>query len=91
MNACVFRYHFPVPTIGWVKEVRAGNKKVKIVPRLLFEGWSANSFVTLFRNPEHVKSIGQTIVSFLTVSDTSSVEAITLLGAILLCISKQLP
>lgn len=53
---------------GWVTEVRAGGKGVKVVPRILFEEWSAHDFMELFGDPEKMKSLGDYIGRQLTVS-----------------------
>jgi chitinase domain-containing protein 1 len=50
---------------GWMKDVKRGRDNVKIVPRLLFEGWSANSLLGLFRYEDRMQSVAETIAHFL--------------------------
>ena len=52
---------------GWMKDVRSGNQAVKIVPRLVFEGWSASSLIGLFRSEEQVRSMAGVIAAYLKV------------------------
>lgn len=58
-------YH--VHCVGWMKDVRSGNRAVKIVPRLLFEGWTANSLIGLFRSEEQVRSMSGIVAAYLKV------------------------
>ena len=52
---------------GWVRDVRRGSANVKILPRLLFEGWSASTLLALFRHEENLQSAVETVVDFLKV------------------------
>ena len=52
---------------GWVKDVKRGSASVKIVPRLLFEGWSANTLLALFRHEDNMQLAVETVVDFLKV------------------------
>ena len=54
-------------TTGWVSEVRRGGNGVKIVPRLLFEGWSMASYKAMFASEENMKKVAKFIVSNLRV------------------------
>ena len=58
----------PYTYAGWMKDVRSGNQAVKIVPRLLFEGWSASSLIGLFRSEEQVRSMAGIVAAYLKVS-----------------------
>ena len=53
--------------VGWMDDVHSGNKAVKIVPRLLFEGWTANSLIGLFRSEEQVRSMSGVVAAYLKV------------------------
>ena len=53
--------------VGWMKDVKRGRDNVKIVPRLLFEGWSANSLLGLFRYEDRMQSVAETVAHFLEV------------------------
>lgn len=46
---------------GWVKDVRANGNGVKIVPRLLFEGWSVNDYMNLFADQGTMRDIAEYI------------------------------
>ena len=49
------------PVTGWVEEVRAGKREVKVVPRVLFEGWSMTDFMDIFADVEKMESLGDYI------------------------------
>ena len=53
--------------VGWMKDVHSGSQTVKIVPRLLFEGWNANLLIGLFRSEEQVRSMAGTVAEYLKV------------------------
>ena len=50
-----------------MKDVHSSNRTVKIVPRLLFEGWNINSLIGLFRSEEQVRSMAGTVAEYLEV------------------------
>ena len=50
------------PLLGWVGEVRKNGKEIHIVPRVLFEGWSMETYQHLFTS-EHEKT---KLATFLT-------------------------
>ena len=52
---------------GWVLDVRAGGKEVKVLPRLLFEGWSMADYQALFANEGNMKDVADFIVKNLKV------------------------
>lgn len=47
---------------GWVSEVRSGGGGVKILPRLLFEGWTAADFQNIFAKEAKAKELAEYIV-----------------------------
>lgn len=49
-------------------EVKAGGNGVKVVPRVLFEGWSMNDFLELFADLAKMESLGNYIGRQLEVS-----------------------
>ena len=53
--------------VGWMDDVHSGNKAVKVVPRLLFEGWTANALIGLFRSEEQVRSMSGIVAAYLKV------------------------
>jgi len=48
--------------------VRASSKDVKILPRLLFEGWSMNDYQNLFADEERRREMAEYIVHALKVT-----------------------
>lgn len=48
---------------GWIKDVKRGNSAVKIVPRLIFEGWSASQFQTLVEDQSLRKDLTKDLIS----------------------------
>ena len=54
---------------GWVAEVRSGSKTVKILPRILFEGWSVNDYMSLFASERMMQEVAEFITQFVDVSD----------------------
>lgn len=49
----------------WLKDVRAVNNMVKIIPRLLLEHWSGADFSELFTNQDTMYKFVEFVVSFL--------------------------
>ena len=54
---------------GWVSEVRSGGKGVKILPRVLFEGWSVNDYMALFASERMMQEVAEFITQSVDVSD----------------------
>ena len=54
---------------GWVAEVRSGSKTVKILPRILFEGWSVNDYMSLFASERMMQEVAEFITQSVDVSD----------------------
>lgn len=52
----------------WVKSVRESSKKVKVVPRVIFEGWSMNDYSMLFASRDKALDVAKTIKHVLLVS-----------------------
>ena len=46
---------------GWVAEVRSGGKGVKILPRVLFEGWSVEDYMKLFSDHSRMQEVADFI------------------------------
>ena len=57
-----------ITNAGWVAEVRSNSQKVKILPRVLFEGWSASDYMTLFADDKLMREVAQFITKFVDVS-----------------------
>lgn len=47
--------------VGWVEEVKSGGREVKVVPRVLFEGWSMADFMDIFADLAKMESLGDYI------------------------------
>ncbi|XP_016399027.1 chitinase domain-containing protein 1-like [Sinocyclocheilus rhinocerous] len=44
---------------GWVKAVRKANKKNKILPRLLFDGWSYQDYMSVLDSEDEIEELGR--------------------------------
>ena len=53
--------------------MRSGGKGVKILPRVLFEGWSVNDYMELFANERMMHEVAEFIMQFVDVSECTSV------------------
>ncbi|XP_033104238.1 chitinase domain-containing protein 1-like isoform X2 [Anneissia japonica] len=49
---------------GWMKDVKKHKRKVKIVPRLLFDGWTGRDYQYIFNNEDAVQELSKTVVEF---------------------------
>ncbi|XP_062403385.1 chitinase domain-containing protein 1 isoform X2 [Sardina pilchardus] len=47
---------------GWVKAVRKANKKNKILPRLLFDGWSYQDYMSVLDSEDEIEELGREVV-----------------------------
>ncbi|XP_036374596.1 chitinase domain-containing protein 1 isoform X1 [Megalops cyprinoides] len=47
---------------GWVKAVRKSNKKVRILPRLLFDGWSYQDYISVLDSEDEIEELGREAV-----------------------------
>uniref|UniRef100_A0A8C3ACP8 Chitinase domain-containing protein 1 n=1 Tax=Cyclopterus lumpus TaxID=8103 RepID=A0A8C3ACP8_CYCLU len=47
---------------GWVKAVRKSNKKVRMVPRLLFDGWSYQDYMYVLGSEDEIEELGSELV-----------------------------
>ncbi|XP_028823243.1 chitinase domain-containing protein 1-like [Denticeps clupeoides] len=47
---------------GWVKAVRKANKKNKIVPRLLFDGWSYQDYRSVLASEDEIEELAREIL-----------------------------
>lgn len=47
---------------GWVKAVRKANKKNKILPRLLFDGWSYQDYMSVLGSEEEMEELGRELL-----------------------------
>ena len=56
---------------GWVTEVKSGGKEVKILPRVLFEGWSVDDYMKLFADQRMMQKVAEFINQSVKVSATS--------------------
>ncbi|XP_058500783.1 chitinase domain-containing protein 1 [Solea solea] len=60
---------------GWVKAVRKSNKKVRLVPRLLFDGWSYQDYMTVLGSEDEIEELGSELVD---VAKTEGFDGFTL-------------
>ncbi|XP_029991659.1 chitinase domain-containing protein 1 [Sphaeramia orbicularis] len=60
---------------GWVKAVRKSNKKVKIVPRLLFDGWSYQDYMSVLASEDEIEELASEL---LDVAKTEGFDGFTL-------------
>ncbi|KAM3870464.1 chitinase domain-containing protein 1 [Diretmus argenteus] len=60
---------------GWVKAVRKSNRKIKIVPRLLFDGWSYQDYMTVTGSEDEIEELGSELVD---VAKTEGFDGFTL-------------
>ncbi|KAM8893143.1 chitinase domain-containing protein 1 [Spinachia spinachia] len=60
---------------GWVKAVRKSNKKVRLVPRLLFDGWSYQDYVSVLGSEDEIEELGSEL---LDVAKTEGFDGFTL-------------
>ena len=56
------------PHLGWLAEVRSSSRNVKILPRLLFEGWSMMDYKNLFADERKKRELAEYIVHVLKVT-----------------------
>ncbi|KAH0620994.1 hypothetical protein JD844_021954 [Phrynosoma platyrhinos] len=47
---------------GWMKEVKRNAKNIKIVPRILFEGWSYQDFESVFSSEDEIEELSNNMV-----------------------------
>ncbi|XP_042302277.1 chitinase domain-containing protein 1 isoform X1 [Sceloporus undulatus] len=47
---------------GWMKEVKKNAKNIKIVPRILFEGWSYQDFESVFNSEDEIEELTNNMV-----------------------------
>ncbi|XP_056137374.1 chitinase domain-containing protein 1 [Lampris incognitus] len=60
---------------GWVKAVRKSNKKIKLVPRLLFDGWSYQDYMNVLDSEDEIEELGSELVD---VAKTEGFDGFTL-------------
>ncbi|NWZ60348.1 CHID1 protein, partial [Haliaeetus albicilla] len=47
---------------GWVKDVRKASKNIKIVPRILFDGWTYQDFESVFGSEDEIEELTKNMV-----------------------------
>lgn len=60
---------------GWVKAVRKSNKKVRIVPRLLLDGWSYQDYMSVLGSEDEIEELAGELVD---VAKTEAFDGFTL-------------
>ncbi|XP_034032271.1 chitinase domain-containing protein 1 [Thalassophryne amazonica] len=60
---------------GWVKAVRKSNKKVRLVPRLLFDRWSYQDYVSVLGSEDEIEELTSELVD---VAKTEGFDGFTL-------------
>ena len=53
--------------LGWVGEVRKNGKEIRIVPRVLFEGWSIETYQQLFTSQQERTKLATFLTNELSV------------------------
>lgn len=54
----------------WIKALREANPNIKIVPRVIFDGWPQNHLVVLLREPKLPATIGRQLAETAKVAET---------------------
>uniref|UniRef100_A0A8K9XEF6 Chitinase domain-containing protein 1 n=1 Tax=Oncorhynchus mykiss TaxID=8022 RepID=A0A8K9XEF6_ONCMY len=60
---------------GWVKAVRKANKKIKMLPRLLFDVWSYQDYMSVLGSEDEIEELGTEMVD---VAKTEGFDGYTL-------------
>jgi chitinase domain-containing protein 1 len=60
---------------GWVSDVRRAGSGVKIVPRVLLEGWTMADFQEVFASESNMARVAEFAVQNLQVSEVSFVAS----------------
>ncbi|XP_071618012.1 chitinase domain-containing protein 1 isoform X4 [Heliangelus exortis] len=47
---------------GWMKDVRKSSKNIKIVPRVLFDGWTYQDFESVFGSEDEIEELSKNMV-----------------------------
>ncbi|XP_074903149.1 chitinase domain-containing protein 1 isoform X2 [Buteo buteo] len=47
---------------GWMKDVRKASKNIKIVPRILFDGWTYQDFESVFGSEDEIEELTKNMV-----------------------------
>uniref|UniRef100_A0A8C8SK32 Chitinase domain-containing protein 1 n=1 Tax=Pelusios castaneus TaxID=367368 RepID=A0A8C8SK32_9SAUR len=47
---------------GWMKDVKKNSKNIKIVPRILFDGWTYQDFESVFGSEDEIEELSKLIV-----------------------------
>uniref|UniRef100_A0A8C6JHL9 Chitinase domain-containing protein 1 n=1 Tax=Melopsittacus undulatus TaxID=13146 RepID=A0A8C6JHL9_MELUD len=47
---------------GWMKDVRKNSKTIKIVPRILFDGWTYHDFESVFGSEDEIEELSKSMV-----------------------------
>ncbi|KAM9013166.1 chitinase domain-containing protein 1 isoform 2-T3 [Ara ararauna] len=47
---------------GWMKVVRKNSKNIKIVPRILFDGWTYQDFESVFGSEDEIEELSESMV-----------------------------
>uniref|UniRef100_A0A452J3X8 Chitinase domain-containing protein 1 n=1 Tax=Gopherus agassizii TaxID=38772 RepID=A0A452J3X8_9SAUR len=46
----------------WIKDVKKNSKNIKIVPRILFDGWTYQDFESIFGSEDEIEELSKTMV-----------------------------
>lgn len=60
---------------GWVKAVRKSNKKIRMVPRLLFDGWSYQDYMSVLGSEDEIEELASELTD---VAKTEGFDGFTL-------------
>ncbi|KAM9302190.1 chitinase domain-containing protein 1 [Gastrophryne carolinensis] len=53
---------------GWIKDIRKNSKSTKVVPRVLFDGWTYQDFESVFNSEDEIEDLAETLVQTAKVS-----------------------
>jgi len=56
----------------WIRTLKKKNKSLKVVPRLLLDGWSGRDYARVFASEDAMASVANSIVRFLETSENDS-------------------
>lgn len=56
-----------INVVGWVAEVKSSGEGVKILPRVLFEGWSVDDYMKLFADDRMMREVAEFITQTIEV------------------------
>ena len=56
-----------VVLLDWMMRLKTSNELVKLVPRILFDGWTKKDYLELFSDSANIASLGKTMAQLMKV------------------------